>query len=74
VCLDFDNYIQILSFSDLKEDPHCVMMESTAKPHESVTEGIAAVNGGQNCNNDKTPNMEEKLQEVEKVKIACYSF
>jgi hypothetical protein len=65
-----------LSLLDLKEDPHCVMMESSAKPLELVIEGITAVNGGQNCNSDKTPtpSMEEKLQEVEKVKTACHSY
>jgi hypothetical protein len=61
-------------FSDLKEDPHCVMMQSSAKPLELVTEGDTAVNDGQNCSSDKTPNMEEKLQEVEKVKIIYELF
>ncbi|KDR20506.1 hypothetical protein L798_04895, partial [Zootermopsis nevadensis] len=50
----------------LKEDPHCVIVESSTKPLELVIEGSAAVNGGVNSNSDKTPSMEEKLQEVEK--------
>jgi hypothetical protein len=61
-----------MSFSDLKEDPHCVMVQSSTKPLELVTEGKATVNDGQNCNSDKTPSMEEKLQEVEKVKFTCH--
>jgi hypothetical protein len=52
------------SFSVLKEDPHCVMVQSAAVP-----EGTAEGNHGQNCSSDKTPNIEEKLQEVEKVII-----
>jgi hypothetical protein len=35
----------------------------------TVPGGSAEVNHGQNCSSDKTPNMEEKLQEVEKVII-----
>ncbi|GFG40438.1 hypothetical protein Cfor_01607 [Coptotermes formosanus] len=50
----------------LKEDLHCVMVQSTAKSADSVPEGSAEVNHGQNCSSDKTPSMEEKLQEVEK--------
>jgi hypothetical protein len=59
-----------VSFTDLKEDPDCVMMQSSAKTHESLTQGTSE----QNCNNDKTPNMEEKLQEVEKVRITYKYF
>jgi hypothetical protein len=66
LCLDFD-YICDDSFSVLKEDLHCVMVQSTAKSADSVPEGSAEVNHGQNCSSDKTPSMEEKLQEVEKV-------
>jgi hypothetical protein len=58
------------SFSVLKEDPHCVMVQSAAKSVDSVPEGTAEVNRGQNCTSDKTPNMEEKLQEVEKVTMS----
>ncbi|KAJ4439036.1 hypothetical protein ANN_14992, partial [Periplaneta americana] len=51
----------------LKEDPHCPLMESSAKPLELVTESVPAVKDAQNgSSSDKTPNMEEKLQEVEK--------
>ena len=50
------------SFSVLKEDPHCVLVQSATVP-----DGTAEVNHDQNCGSDKTPNMEEKLQEVEKV-------
>ncbi|PNF24688.1 hypothetical protein B7P43_G17562 [Cryptotermes secundus] len=46
----------------LKEDPHCVMMQSSTKTHESLAQGT----DDQNCNSDKTPSMEEKLKEVEK--------
>lgn len=59
-----------MSFTDLKEDPDCVVMQSSAKTHESLTEGTV----GQDCNSDKTPNMEEKLQEVEKVRITYKYF
>jgi len=58
------DYFCDASFSVLKEDPHCVLVQSAAVPH-----GTAEVNHGQNCSSDKTPNMEEKLQEVEKVII-----
>jgi hypothetical protein len=60
----------MMSFADLKEDSHCVLMQSSAKTHESVTQGT----DDQNCNSDKTPNMDEKLQEVEKVMITYESF
>jgi hypothetical protein len=56
--------------TDLKEDPHCVMMQSSTETHESLTQGT----DDQNWNSDKTPNMEEKLKEVEKVKITFESF
>jgi hypothetical protein len=47
------------------------MLQSSTKTHESLTQGT----GDQNYNNnDKTPNMEEKLQEVEKVRITYESF
>jgi hypothetical protein len=52
-------------FTDIKEDPDCVMMQSSAKTCESLTRGT----DDQSCNNDKTPNIEEKLQEVEKVRV-----
>jgi hypothetical protein len=70
LCLDFGSIYDV-SFTDLKEDPHCMMMQSSAKAHESLTQGT----GDQNYNNnDKTPSMEEKLQEVEKVRITYYFF
>jgi hypothetical protein len=55
----------VLHSADLKEDPHCVMVQNVAK----LLEGTSEVNHGQNCSSDKTPSMEEKLQEVEKVII-----
>jgi hypothetical protein len=58
------DYFCDASFSVLKEDPHCVLVQSAALP-----DGTAEVNHGQNCSSDKTPSMEEKLQEVEKVII-----
>jgi hypothetical protein len=69
LCLYFDSIYDV-SFTDLKEDPHCVMMQSSTKTHESLTQGT----DDQNCNNDKTPIMEEKLQEVEKVMITFESY
>jgi hypothetical protein len=65
LCADSD-YFCVASFSVLKEDPHCVVVQSDAVP-----DGTAEVNHGQNCSSDKTPNMEDKLQEVEKVIILC---
>jgi hypothetical protein len=58
------DYFCDASLSVLKEDPHCVLVQSATVP-----DGTAEVNHGQNCSSDKTPNMEEKLQEVEKVII-----
>jgi hypothetical protein len=63
LCADSDRFCGA-SFSVLKEDPHCVLVQSAAIP-----DGTAEVNHSQNCSSDKTPNMEEKLQEVEKVII-----
>jgi hypothetical protein len=63
LCADSD-YLCDASFSVLKEDPHCVLVQSAAIP-----DGTAGLNHSQNCGSDKTPNMEEKLQEVEKVII-----
>jgi hypothetical protein len=69
LCSDFDSVCDV-SFADLKEDSDCVMMRSSAKTRESLTQGT----DDQNCNNDKTPNMEEKLQEVEKVRVTYKYF
>jgi len=66
LCTDSDHSCDA-SFSVLKEDPHCVLVQSAAVP-----DGTAEVNHGQNCSSDKSPNMEEKLQEVEKVIILYY--
>jgi hypothetical protein len=63
LCADAD-HICDASFSVLKEDPHCVMVQSAAMPDDTVE-----ANHGQNCTSDKTPSMEDKLQEVEKVII-----
>lgn len=46
------------------------MMQSSTKTHESLAQGT----DDQNCNSDKTPSMEEKLKEVEKVRITFESF
>jgi hypothetical protein len=63
VCADADCICDV-SFSVLKEDPHSVMVQSATVPG-----GTVEVNHGQNCTSDKTPSMEDKLQEVEKVII-----
>jgi len=66
LCADSDHFCDA-SFLVLKEDPHCVLVQSAAVPDDT-----AEVNHGQNCSSDKSPNMEEKLQEVEKVIILYY--
>lgn len=70
LCLYFDGINDVLFFTDLKEDPHCVLMQSSRETHESVSKDT----DDQNYNSDKTPNMEEKLQEVEKVRSTVESF